>query len=443
MPDTPLSLQRARASAAAAVRLLGTAAAVLALSAFSAVAHAESIKISCGAVGQELELCKRAAEQWARKTGHQVQVVATPNDASERLALFQQVLAAGSDKIDVFQVDVVWPGLLANHLLDLKPFSKGIEQSHFGAFVANNTVRGRLVAMPWLANAGLLFYRKDLLEKHGLKVPATWTELGATARRIMDAERAAGHDRLWGYVWQGRAYEGLSCNALEWLVSHGAGTVVDSDGRISVRNAQAAQALKTAAGWVGTISPKSVLNYAEEEARGVFQAGNAVFMRNWPYAWAPAQAPESGIRGKVGVAVLPRGDVGGDTGRHAATLGGESLAVSKYSRHAALAADLVMYMTSADVQKERALVGSYNPTLPALYKDADIARVNPFMAELAETFTNAVARPTAATGTRYNQVSNQFWNAAHEVVSGKTPANEALTRLDATLHRLSRGGKWN
>ena len=442
MPVHHLFTRCARAAAAAA----GAAAVVLALSAFSGVAHAESIKISCGAVGQELELCKRAAEQWARKTGHQVQVVATPNDASERLALFQQVLAAGSDKIDVFQVDVVWPGLLAHHLLDLKPFSKGIEQSHFGAFVANNTVRGRLVAMPWLANAGLLFYRKDLLEKHNQKVPTTWTELTTTARRIMDAERAAGHDRLWGYVWQGRAYEGLSCNALEWLVSHGAGTVVDSDGRISVRNAQAAQALKTAAGWVGTISPKSVLNYAEEEARGVFQAGNAVFMRNWPYAWAPAQAPESAIRGKVGVAVLPRGDVGADGGtggRPAATLGGESLAVSKYSKDPAAAADLVMYMTSADVQKERALIGSYNPTIPALYKDTDIARVNPFMAELAETFTNAVARPTAATGTRYNQVSNQFWNAAHEVVSGKTPAEEALTRLDATLHRLSRGGKWN
>lgn len=404
-------------------------------------AQAESIKISCGAVGQELELCKRAAEQWSRKTGHQVQVVATPNDASERLALFQQVLAAGSDKIDVFQVDVVWPGLLANHLLDLKPYAQGAEQQHFAAFVTNNTVRGRLVAMPWFANAGLLFYRKDLLEKHGLRVPTTWAELGGTAKRVMDAERAAGHERLWGYVWQGRAYEGLSCNALEWLVSHGAGTVVDSDGRISVRNPQAAVALKTAAGWVGGISPKSVLNYAEEEARGVFQAGNAVFMRNWPYAWAPAQAAESGIRGKVGVAVLPRGD--GPAGRSAATLGGESLAVSKYSRHPALAADLVLYMTSADVQKERALTGSYNPTIAALYRDADIARVNPFMAELADTFTHAVARPTAATGARYNQVSNQFWNAAHEVLSGRTPPDEALTRLDTTLHRLSRGGKWN
>lgn len=402
-------------------------------------AFAESIKISCGAVGQELALCKRAAEQWARKTGHTVQVVATPNDASERLALFQQVLAAGSDKIDVFQVDVVWPGLLANHLLDLKPFTKGAEQAHLGAFVANNTVRGRLVAMPWFANAGLLFYRKDLLDKHGLKVPETWAELGATARRIMDAERAAGQDRLWGYVWQGRAYEGLSCNALEWLVSHGAGTVVGSDGRVTVRNAQAAAALKTAAGWVGTISPTAVLNYAEEEARGVFQAGNAVFMRNWPYAWAPAQAAESAIRGKVGVAVLPRGGAGG---RAAATLGGESLAVSKYSRHPALAADLVLYMTSADVQKERALAGAYNPSIPALYRDADIARVNPFMAELADVFTNAVARPTAATGARYNQVSNQFWNAAHEVLSGRTPADEALARLDATLQRISRGGRW-
>lgn len=410
-------------------------------------ALAASIKISCGSVGQELELCKQAAEQWARKTGHTVQVVATPNDASERLALFQQVLGAGSDKIDVFQVDVVWPGMLAAHLLDLRPYAQGIEQQHFPSFIANNTVGardgqpGRLVAMPWFANAGLLFYRRDLLDKHGAKVPTTWDELGATARRVMQAERAAGNERLWGYVWQGRAYEGLSCNALEWIVSHGGGTVVDADGRISVRSAQAATALKTAAGWVGTISPTAVLNYAEEEARGVFQAGNAVFMRNWPYAWAPAQGPESTIRGKVGVAVLPRG--AGPGGRPAATLGGESLAVSKYSRHPALAAELVLYMTSAAVQKERALSGAYNPTLPALYRDADIARVNPFMAELADTFTNAVARPTAISGARYNQVSNQFWNAAHEVLSGRTAPDDALARLEATLQRLSRGGKWN
>ena len=412
----------------------------LAAAAMASAASAASIKISCGAVGQELELCKRNAEAWAAKTGNQVQVVATPNDSSERLALYQQVLSAGSDKIDVFQIDVVWPGLLGLHLLDLKPYTQGVEGQHFASFIANNTHAGRLVAMPWFANAGLLFYRKDLLDKYGQKVPATWDELAATAKKVQDAERAAGNDKMWGYVWQGRAYEGLTCNALEWVTSHGGGTVVDSDGRISVRNANAAAALRTAASWVGTISPTAVLNYAEEESRGVFQAGNAVFMRNWPYAWSLAQGGDSVIKGKVGVAVLPRGTA---MGGNAATLGGESLAVSKYTRNPVLAADLVLYMTSAAVQKERALSGSFNPTLPALYRDAEILKANPFMGELYGVFNRAVARPTSATGARYNQVSNEFWNAVHEVLAGKVKPDDALSRLDTSLNRLSRGAKWN
>lgn len=405
----------------------------------AAAAHAASIKISCAAVGQELEFCKRTAEDWAKRTGNEVQVVTPPNDASERLALYQQVLSAGSDKIDVLQVDVIWPGLLGNHLLDLKPYTKGVEKEHFAGFVANNTNNGRLVAMPWFANAGLLFYRRDLLQRHRQPVPATWDELGAVAKKVQDAERAAGNDKMWGYVWQGRAYEGLTCNALEWVASHNGGSIVEPDGKVSVRNPHAAKALATAASWVGTISPTAVLNYAEEEARGVFQAGNAVFMRNWPYAWSLAQGDDSAIRDKVGVAVLPKG---GADGRHAATLGGESLAVSKYSKHPAVAAALVMHMTSAAVQKDRALRGSFNPTIGALYKDPEILKANPFMGELYGTFTNAIGRPTTVTGPRYNQVSNQFWNAAHEVLSKKAKPDEALARLEKTLTRLSRGGTW-
>jgi trehalose/maltose transport system substrate-binding protein len=418
----------------------GVAGLLLAGALAAGTAHAASIKISCAAVGQELEFCKSTAEAWAKKTGHEVQVVTPPNDASERLALYQQVLSAGSDKIDVLQVDVVWPGLLGNHLLDLKPYTKGAEQAHFAGFVSNNTNNGRLVAMPWFANAGLLFYRKDLLQKYGQKVPLTWDELGVTAKKIQDGERAAGNDKMWGYVWQGRAYEGLTCDALEWVASYGGGSIVEPDGKVSIRNPNAAKALATAASWVGTISPTAVLNYAEEEARGVFQAGNAAFMRNWPYAWSLAQGDDSVIRGKVGVAVLPKG---GADGRHAATLGGESLAVSKYSKHPAAAAELVLHMTSAAVQKDRAMRGSFNPTIGALYKDPDILKANPFMGELYGTFTNAVGRPTTVTGPRYNQVSNQFWNAAHEVLSGKAKPDEALGRLEQQLNRLSRGGKWN
>lgn len=403
-------------------------------------ASAASIKLSCSGVGQELEFCKSSAQAWAKKSGHEVQIVTPPNDASERLALYQQLLSAGSDKIDVLQVDVVWPGLLGSHLLDLAPYAKGAEKEHFPSFIANNTNNGRLVAMPWFANAGLLFYRQDLLQKHGAKVPATWDELSATAKKIQDAERTGGNDKMWGYVWQGRAYEGLTCDALEWVASHGGGSIVESDGKVSIRNPKAAQALATAASWVGTISPTAVLNYAEEEARGVFQAGNAVFMRNWPYAWSLAQSNDSVIRGKVGVAVLPKG---GADGRNAATLGGESLAVSKYSKNAAAAADLVMHMTSAAVQKDRALRGSFNPTIATLYKDPEILKANPFMGELYGTFTSAVGRPTTVTGARYNQVSNQFWNAVHEVLSGKAKPDESLGRLEEQLKRVSRGGKWN
>ncbi len=403
------------------------------------VAQAASLKISCSGLGQELALCKSAAEGWAKKTGNEVQVVSTPNDGSERLALYQQVLSAGSDKIDVFQIDVVWPGLLANHLLDLQPFTKGVEKEHFPSLIANNTVGSRLVAMPWFTNAGLLFYRKDLLEKHGLKVPATWEDLTAAAKKVQDAERAAGNDKMWGYVWQGRAYEGLTCDALEWVASYNGGTVVDASGKVTINNPEAATALTTAAGWVGTISPKAVLNYGEEEARGVFQAGNAVFMRNWPYAWSLGQAADSPIKNKIGVTVLPKG---GASGRNAATLGGELLAVSKYSKNAALAADLVLYMTSSAVQKERALKGSYNPTIGALYKDADILAANPFMGDLYTTFTSAVGRPATVTAAKYNQVSNEFWNATHEVLSGKSKADAALGRLEGSLNKLTRGGKW-
>ncbi|MDH3210121.1 MAG: ABC transporter substrate-binding protein [Burkholderiaceae bacterium] len=420
-------------------RLLVNAAALVCALLAGAV-YAAPIKIACSGVGQELEFCKGAAEDWAKQTGNTVQIVTPPNDASERLALYQQLLSARSDKIDVLQVDVIWPGLLGSHLLDLKPYTKGADTQHFAGYIANNTNKRRLVAMPWFANAGLLFYRKDLLQKYGRDVPTTWEDLAVIAKELQDGERAAGNDKMWGYVWQGRAYEGLTCDALEWVASYGGGAIVEQDAKVSINNARAAQALKTAAAWVGSISPMAVLNYAEEEARGVFQAGNAVFMRNWPYAWSLAQSDDSVIRGKVGVTVLPKG---GANGRHAATLGGESLAVSKYSKHPAEAADLVLHLTSAAVQKDRALRGSFNPTIVALYKDEEIIQANPFMAELYDTFTSAVARPTTVTGRRYNQVSNQFWNAAHDVLSGGAKPDEALRRLEQSLKRLSRGGKWN
>lgn len=412
---------------ASGLALLGTAGATPALS--------SELTISCGAVGAELTLCEQGVEAWENETGHEVEIVSTPNSSTERLSLYQQILSARSGDIDVLQIDVVWPGLLANHLVDLEEtLGEDAAEGHFETIVANNTVDDRLVAMPWFTDAGVLYYRKDLLEKHGVAPPETWQQLTDIATEIQAAEREAGNDQLWGYVFQGRAYEGLTCNALEWVASHGGGTIVDAEGEITIDNANAASALDLAASWIGEITPQGALNYTEEEARGIFQSGNAVFMRNWPYAWSLAQSEDSEVAGKVGVVKLPHGP----NGASAATLGGWNLAVSKYSENPELAADLVAFLTGEAEQKRRAIEAAYNPTLTSLYADEEVLAAVPFFGTLYDTFTNAVARPSAVTGDHYGRVSNAFFNTAHGVLTGERDGAEAVSQLDSELSRIKR-----
>jgi trehalose/maltose transport system substrate-binding protein len=412
---------------------LGFAAGILA----STSAWAVEISISCSALGKEHEICKQGVDAWAKRTGNTVEIVSTPNSATERLALYQQLLAAGASDIDVFQIDVVWTGILADHLMDLTAKGQADIDDHLPAMVETSRVNGKLMAMPWFADAGLLYYRQDLLDKYKRPVPQTWADLTETARMIQDGERKEGRGDFWGYVWQGRAYEGLTTNALEWVASFGGGAIVDDKGDVTIENPKAAEALKTAAGWVGTITPEGVLNYTEEESRGVFQSGNAAFMRNWPYAWALAQGADSTIKGKVGIAPLPKG---GADGRPAGTLGGQLLAVSKYSKNADAATDLVLYLTGQQEQKRRAVEGSFNPTILSLYEDAEIKQAAPFIGNLREVFANAVPRPSGVTGENYNKVSAEFFNTVHQVLSKRAEPAQALSRLDRDLKRIKRSG---
>lgn len=406
----------------------------------SPLANAAVLTISCGNETPGFEQCANRANEWAAKTENMVKVISTPNESNETLALYTQLLSSESSDLDVFPVDVVWPGVLANHLLTLDPYIKEEEiNQHFPVYLRTNRVNGALKALPWFADVGLLYYRKDLLEKYGASVPETWEELAATSALIQAEERKAGNRRMWGYVFQGRAYEGLTCNVMEWLDSYNGGHVVADSGFINIYNQKAINALNTVQQFVGQISPRGVLNYGEEEARGSFQAGYAVFMRNWPYAWALLNDEKSLIAGKVEVTRLPKG---GEDGSHTGTLGGWSMAVSKYTKQPRLAADLAQYITSADSQKQRAIEYSYNPTRMDLYSDADIVLANPFMARLVDTFETAVARPTAITGRHYNRVSSELWNAVHDVLSGKVSARVSLEALEAKLKRISRNGKW-
>ncbi|MDQ1079580.1 ABC transporter substrate-binding protein [Pseudoroseomonas cervicalis] len=417
-------------------RLPRLAALALLVALLAPAARAAEITISCGALGQELELCRDGAEEWARRSGNSVRIVSVPNSASERLALYQMMLAGGGSSIDVYQIDVTWPGILAPHLIDLRPYSQGAEARHFPAIIENNTVDGRLVAMPIYTDAGVLFYRSDLLEKYGRPVPRSWEEMEETARLIQQRERDAGNTQLWGYVFQGRAYEGLTVNALEWIASSGGGTLVDAEGRIDADTEGARLALARAARWMGSIAPQGALTYTEEEARGLFQSGQAVFMRNWPYAWALAQGADSPVRGRTGIASLPRADAEEPSG----VLGGWNLGVSRYSRHPAEAASLVMWLAGPEEQKRRAVQAAYNPTLPALYEDAEIIAANPFFRTLYSSFENAVARPSRPTGSKYNRVSNAIWTRVHAVLSQRMQAGAALTALEQDLRRIARRG---
>jgi trehalose/maltose transport system substrate-binding protein len=398
---------------------------------------AEELFYVSGAVGNAIENFKTLVKPWEEATGNTVTIVPMPASTTDQFAQYRLWLAAGTQDVDLYQTDVIWAPQLADHFVDLTEAAKDLAPTHFPSIIESQTVDGKLVALPIFTDAPALYYRKDLLEKHGKPVPKTWDELAATAKEIQDAERASNPD-IWGYVWQGNAYEGLTCNALEWVKSYGGGQIVEPDGTISINNENAIKAIDTVKGFVGTISPEGVLAYQEEEARGVWQTGNAVFMRNWPYAYGLGNGEDSAVKGLFDVAPLPTG--GGDN-TSAATLGGWNVAVSKYSTKQEAAISLALYLAGPEAQKQRALNETNLPTIVALYDDPEIAEKAPIIPRWKEVFLNAVPRPSAPTKGKYNEVSSKFWSAVHSSLSGNGTTAENLELLEIELDEI-KGGNW-
>ncbi len=401
-------------------------------------AAAVNINFVSGSVGNDLAVMQELFKPWEQETGNTVTIVPMPSSTTDQFAQYRLWLAAGNADVDVYMTDVIWAPQLADSFLDLTDAAKDVSGDHFPSIIESQTVDGKLVAMPFFTDAPALYYRTDLLDKYGEKVPTTWDELSATAQKIQDGERGEGANDLWGYVWQGSAYEGLTCDALEWVKSNGGGQIVAPDGEVTIFNDNAVKALEMATAWVGSISPPGVLSYMEEESRGVWQTGNAVFMRNWPYAYALGNGEDSPIKGKFDVAPLPSG--GGDNSS-AATLGGWNIAVSKFSPNPDVATEFALYMTSADFQKQFAIKSSHLPTIQALYDDSDIAEAQPLIPRWKDIFLNAVPRPSAPTKVAYNEVSSKFWSAVHETLSGSGSASDNLEILQSDLEEM-RGGGW-
>jgi trehalose/maltose transport system substrate-binding protein len=369
-------------------------------------------------------------QQFTRETGIQVRLLPSPEAVREQLTFWRESLARGASGPDVYGLDVIWPGMLADYFIDLKPYFASEIAAHFPAIVTSYTVDNKLVALPYHANVGLLYYRTDLLRQYGYGAPPkTWDELESMAARIQAGERAKGTKEFWGFVWQGDAAEALTCDALEWQASEGGGQIIEEDKTISVNNPHAIRAWQRAARWVGSISPPSVVGYKEWDALNAWVAGGAAFMRSWPIAYVDSQAAGSPIKNKFDLALVPGGRAG-----HVGTLGGIGLAVSRFSAHPREALELVRYLCSRNVQLQRSRVLSEPPTLPELYELPELLEPNPRYALLSQAFrTGIVLRPSNITGKNYEAVTDAYIQAVHSVLTHEKRAPEAAAALEKEL----------
>jgi trehalose/maltose transport system substrate-binding protein len=324
--------------------------------------------------------------------------------------------------------------MLAENFVDLKPYFANEVSAQFPAMTASYTVDNKLVAIAYRPDIGLLFYRTDLLRQYGYRgPPKTWDELEIMAARIQAGERAKGNKQFWGFVWQGAADEGLTCDALEWQAAEGGGRIIEEDKTISVNNPQAIRTWQRAARWVGTISPPGVVGYREWDSLNVWVAGDAAFMRNWPSAFVDSQAPGSPILNKFDIALLPGGKAG-----QVGTLGGWGFAISRFSAHPREALELVRYLTRRDVQEKRFRLLSQPATLPELYNLPEVLQSNPRIDLLSQAFrTGMVSRPSDVTGKKYEDVTDAYIQAVHSVLTGEKSAPEAAAALENELVRTT------
>ena len=370
--------------------------------------------------------------RFASETGVRVQVLPAP--VAERLAVSRQLLESHGSIPDVYAIDVIWPSILAEHLIDLRPYVPAQEiAEQFPGLIANFTVNGRLVALPYYVETGLLFYRDDLLQKYGYRAPpATWEELEKIATRIQAGERAQGKKNFWGFVWQGARSEALTCNALEWQASEGGGSIIE-DGAVTVNNAATIRVWARAARWVGSISPPGVVAYHEWDALNRWQAGEAAFMRNWSNTYLAAAAPSSTVRGKFGVCPLPKGEAG-----TAGTLGGDAYAVSQHSLHPREAAMLVRFLCGRQEQLRRSQSPSEPVTIPELYTNNSVLHANPFFQDVMQVYRQGlVSRPSAQTGKLYPDTSRAYFEAVHAVLTRQKTAAVAAAELETVLSQMT------
>lgn len=397
------------------------------------------LTFAVGGAPAELDFWDTLVTRFEEKEGVSVNLLRQPTDSDQRRQGLVVSLKSRQPDPDVFLMDVAWlPQFAASNWLEPLADTSAANRLDVEAFFANvvdiaDRYNGELIGLPIYIDGGVLYYRTDLLAEQGInQAPETWQQLVDTALKAQQARRTANKD-FFGYVWQGAQYEGLICNFLEVAASNGGG-ITGAEGTIDLDRPANRKALEFMRDLIHDhkISPKSTYTeMKEEEVRTYFQQGNALYERNWPYAWSLHQSEDSPVRDKVGIAPLPhfRGH------ESASTLGGWHVGLSKTSDSKPLARKFIAFITSFDVQKELALELGWNPGRKDVYQDEEVLAELPHFERLRSVFDHARPRPPLPYYTQLSQMLQRHLNA---VLAGRREADEALRQAQTEAEAIVR-----
>lgn len=369
--------------------------------------------------------------QWnAAHPRQKVTLIQLPDDADDQYAQLVANLQARSDGYDVMSLDVIWTAQFASNgwIVPLNPGQFPL-RDFLAPAVDTARYQGRLWAVPFTSNAELLYYRSDILKQAGARPPRTWGQLADLAITLAPRYHMA------GYGGQFLAYEGLTVNFAEAVQSAG-GSILSPDGtQVTLNSPQARRALGFLAsgfrqGWI----PPSALAYDEAASQQAFEAGQLLFLNNWPYVYGQAATPGPGniVAGKFGVTTLP-----GPDGPGSSSLGGANLAISAYSRHQLTALAFIKFLTSLPSERQVLINGSLPPAWAQLYAEPALVRRFPYLPVLKNAILAARPRPEIPD---YGQLSLAISSAVHQALMHRSSVNATITELSAELAHIIRNG---
>lgn len=355
----------------------------------------------------------------------------TINEQREFLA---KALSAAEPMTDLVLVDALRPAQWAA-LKWIEPLESylgsdraGLVARYLPATIASTTIGDRIVALPFMADAQFLFYRKDLFDKHGQKVPQDWNELKTSLQTILAAENQR---NLRGFALAGGNVESTTCAYLASL--WGAGSDIVRDRGFQADDPAHKNAL---AMWdelrTTKLLPADVASYQTDEVRHQLTQGTLVMGLGWGYMW-PRFEGEAGSRvaGKIGIANTP----GFTGGSGAGCIGGWHVAVVAASRVKGRAIEVVRYLSSPETAKTLAIKTGALPVFRELYADPEVLAAQPWFADALPVLMRARVRPASP---RYNEISEIVRGNFHAFLAGNRTTEAMLVDMKSRFELLFR-----